>query len=60
MADGFCIGRFNQPQIKKKIQKVPKHKTWVFHMPATIYKALHCIYNYLHSFYILFTIISKL
>ena len=32
-----------------KLQNVPKSNTWIFCVPATIYIALHWIYNYFYS-----------
>ena len=68
---GFYIHRFNQLQIQnilKKIQRLPKSKTGVCYMLATIYivymfylqlftQYICFIYNYLHSIYVLFTTI---
>ena len=45
---------------KKKLHKVPKSKIWICLVPATIYIALHCLYNYLHSIYNILGIISNL
>ena len=61
----FRIHRFNQPQMenmlkKKKIQKVPKCKLeFALHRQLFTWH-LHCIYNYLHSIYIVLSIASNL
>lgn len=54
----FCLLGFNQLQIeniqeKEKFKKVPKSKTWIYCVPATIYTAFTLYLNYLHSIYIL-------
>ena len=68
---GFYIHRFNQLQIQnilKKIQRLPKSKTGVCYMLATIYivymfylqlftQYICFIYNYLHSIHVLSTTI---
>ena len=46
---------------EKEFQRVPqKAKPEFATRPATIYPHLHCIYNYLHSIYIVLGIISNL
>ena len=61
---GFHIHTFSQLQIentkKKFYRKFPKAKREFAPHPATIYTAFTCIYNYLHSIYIVLGIISNL